>query len=146
MRARLPLIVGLVAWSLTPAHAQDAKTVVAQASKAMGAANLTSIMLAGDAVQGNFGQSRTITFGLASTNIRNYRNTIDFTTSAMHATGDGAPGAPGRRGGPPPPAAPYELTVTAASPVAGAVSHLGNAVGIPARRRRERGVGTRHED
>ena len=118
MRARLPLIVGLVAWSLslTPAHAQDAKTVVAQATKAMGAGNLTSIMLAGAAVQGNFGQSRTITFGLASTNIRNYRNTIDFTTSAMHATGDGAPGAPGRRGGPPPPAGPYELTITAASP------------------------------
>ena len=39
----------------------------------MGAAKLTSIMLAGDAVQGNFGQSRTITFGLASTSISNYQ-------------------------------------------------------------------------
>jgi glyoxylase-like metal-dependent hydrolase (beta-lactamase superfamily II) len=117
VRDRLPLTAGLLAWvlSLTPAQAQDARTVVAEATKAMGAASLTSIMLAGEAVQGNFGQSRTITFGLASTNIRNYQNTIDFTTTAMHATGDGVPGAPGRRGGPPPPAAPYELTVTAAS-------------------------------
>ena len=102
--------------SVPPAHAQDAKTVVAGAMKAMGAADLNAIMLAGSAVQGNFGQSRTITFGLASTSIRNYRATIDFTTTAMHATGDGEPGAPGRRGGAPPPAGPYEVTVTAASP------------------------------
>ena len=76
MRDRLPLTAGLLAWvlSLTPAQAQDARTVVAEATKAMGAANLTSIMLAGSAAQGNFGQSRTITFGLASTNIRNYRH------------------------------------------------------------------------
>jgi glyoxylase-like metal-dependent hydrolase (beta-lactamase superfamily II) len=116
--ARVTLTVGLVVFVLSVplAQAQDARTVVADATKAMGASNLTSIMLAGGAVQGNFGQSRTITFGLASTSIRNYRATIDFASTAMHATGDGEPGPPGRRGGPPPPAGPYELTVNAASP------------------------------
>ena len=118
MSARLTLTAVLMAWALlpTPAQAQDARTVIADATKAMGASNLTSIMLVGDAVQGNFGQSRTITFGLASTSIRNYQATIDFAATAMRATGDGVPGAAGRRGGPPPPAGPYELTVTAVSP------------------------------
>jgi len=102
--------------TLAPAYAQDARTVVAGAVKAMGSAELTSIVLAGTAVQGNFGQSRTITFGLASTSIRNYQAVIDFKATAMHATGDGVPGPPGRRGGPPPPAGPYELTITASSP------------------------------
>ena len=121
MRDRLPLTAGLLAWALwlsltPPAQAQDARTVVAEATKTMGAASLTSILLAGEAALGNFGQSRTITFGLASTSIRNYQATFDFATGAMHATGDGVPGAPGRRGGPPPPAGPYELTATATSP------------------------------
>jgi glyoxylase-like metal-dependent hydrolase (beta-lactamase superfamily II) len=116
--ARLTLTVGLVVLTLPLqlAHAQDARTVVADAIKAMGGANLTSIVLVGTAAQGNFGQSRTITFGLASTSIRNYQATIDFAHAAMRATGDGEPGAPGRRGGAPPPAGPYEVTVTAASP------------------------------
>ena len=140
MRDRLPLTVGLLAWvlSLTPAQAQDARTVVAEATKAMGAANLTSIMLAGSAAQGNFGQSRTITFGLASTNIRNYRATIDFATTALHATGDGepAPTRPARR------SAATGRSLRADDhgrlAVAAAVSDLGDAVGLPARRRRER--------
>ena len=118
MRDRLPLTAGLLAWvlSLTPAQAQDARTVVADVTKAMGAANLTSIMLAGAAAQGNFGQSRTITFGLASTNIRNYRTTIDFAGTALHATGNGEPAPTRRGGGPAPPAGPYEQTITASSP------------------------------
>src|SRR5687767_2530083 len=82
----------------------------------MGTANLTSIMLAGAAAQGNFGQSRTITFGLASTNIRNYRQTIDFAITALHATGNGEPAPTRRGGGPAPPAGPYEQTITASSP------------------------------
>jgi hypothetical protein len=48
-----------------------------------------------------FGQSRTISFGLASTSIRNYMRTIDFTQPAAHATGSTLP--PVARGAPPPP-------------------------------------------
>lgn len=116
MRARLPLAFGLAVWMLPPAHAQDARSVIAGAMRAIGADEVTSITLAGSAVEGNFGQSRTITFGLASTSIRNYEITYDFASGAMHATGDGVPGPPGRRGGLPPPARPYEATATAASP------------------------------
>jgi glyoxylase-like metal-dependent hydrolase (beta-lactamase superfamily II) len=117
VRARL-LPIGFVLWTaaLAPAHAQDAKAVIAGAMKAMGSADLNAIMLAGTAAEGNFGQSRTITFGLASTSIKNYVLTIDFANAALHATGDGEPGAPGRRGGAPPPAGPYEITATATSP------------------------------
>jgi glyoxylase-like metal-dependent hydrolase (beta-lactamase superfamily II) len=116
--ARLALTVGLIVWALpaTLALAQDARTVVADAAKAMGAGNLTSILLTGAALQGNFGQSRTITFGLATTSIKNYQVAIDFATTAMRATGDGEPSAPGRRGGAAPPAAPYEQTALASSP------------------------------
>ena len=118
MRARLALTVGLIAWALpaAPALSQDARTVVAEAARTMGVANLSSVLLAGGALQGNFGQSRTITFGLATTSIRNYQLAIDFATTAMRATGDGEPSAPGRRGGAAPPAAPYEESATASSP------------------------------
>jgi glyoxylase-like metal-dependent hydrolase (beta-lactamase superfamily II) len=116
--ARLALTVGLMAWALSavPALSQDARTVVADATTAMGAGSLTSILLTGTALQGNFGQSRTITFGLATTSIKNYEVAIDFATTALRATGDGEPSAPGRRGGAAPPAAPYEQTVVAGSP------------------------------
>ena len=118
MSARLALTVGFIVWALpaAPAHSQDARTVVADATQAMGAGNLTSILLTGGALQGNLGQSRTITFGLATTSIRNYQLAIDFASAAMRATGDGEPSAPGRRGGAAPPAAPYEQTSTASSP------------------------------
>jgi glyoxylase-like metal-dependent hydrolase (beta-lactamase superfamily II) len=116
--ARLALTVGLIAWALpaAPALSQDARTVVADATRAMGTGNLHSILLIGGALQGNFGQSRTITFGLATTSIKNYQVAIDFATMAMRATGDGEPSAPGRRGGAAPPAAPYEQTSSASSP------------------------------
>jgi len=47
--------------------AQDARAVIAEASRAMGVAGVTSVTLAGTAVYGNFGQSRTLSFGVAST-------------------------------------------------------------------------------
>src|SRR5215510_12897041 len=79
--------------------AQSAKAVIDEASKVMGVTGLNSITLSGVAAQGNFGQSRTISFGLASTTIRNYTRTIDFTQPASRATGTTYP--PAVRGGPP---------------------------------------------
>ena len=58
--------------------AQDARAVIAEASRAMGVVDVTSVTLAGTAAYGNFGQSRTLSFGLASTTIRNYNRTFDF--------------------------------------------------------------------
>lgn len=97
--------------TLLPAlvFAEDAKAVIDAASKAMGTNGLSSITYSGVAAQGNFGQSRTISFGLASTSIRNYTRTIDFTQPASRAVGEAT--APAGRGGPPAQPRPYEETI-----------------------------------
>jgi glyoxylase-like metal-dependent hydrolase (beta-lactamase superfamily II) len=97
--------------ALLPAcvFAQDAKAVIDAAAKAMGTAGLNSISYSGVAAQGNFGQSRTISFGLASTTIRNYTRAIDFTRPASHAVGEATP--PAGRGAPPPQPRPYDETI-----------------------------------
>jgi glyoxylase-like metal-dependent hydrolase (beta-lactamase superfamily II) len=97
-----------------PAAGQDPKTVIENASRAMGASGLNSIVYSGAAAAGNFGQSRTISFGLSSTPIRNYVRAIDFTQPALHATGEAVPPAP-RGGGPAPLPRPYDESVTGAS-------------------------------
>ena len=110
------LVLSLGTLVLTPAPAaaaDDAKAVVENASLAMGAAGLNSIIYSGAAANGNFGQSRTISFGLASTAIRNYTRAIDFTQPASHATGDTMP--PAVRGGPPPQPGTLDQTITPAN-------------------------------
>src|SRR5262245_43103652 len=109
-------VVATLIATLLPACAlaQDAKTVLNAASKAMGATGLNSITFSGAASVGNFGQSRTISFGLASTTVRNYTRTIDFTQPASRAIGEATP--PAGRGAPPPQSRPYEEMIAAASP------------------------------
>jgi len=99
----------------SPAGADDAKAVIDAASKAMGVVGMKSITISGAAAIGNFGQSRTISFGLASTSIRNYVRTIDFTIPASHAIGITQPPA-AVRGGPLPPTGTYEQMITPATP------------------------------
>ncbi len=96
------------------ASAQDARAVVEQASKAMGVAGLDSITVMGGGGQGNFGQSRTITFGIASTLYGNYARTYDFTTGTAHFTADTTPPTP--RGGTPPPRGKLDQFVRADAP------------------------------
>src|SRR5688572_33174640 len=108
-RAVATFVVALLPASV---FAQDARTVIDAASRAMGMEGLSSITYSGAAAAGNFGQSRTISFGLASTSIRNYTRTIDFTRPASHATGEAAP--PVVRGVPAP--GPYDETIGADSP------------------------------
>jgi glyoxylase-like metal-dependent hydrolase (beta-lactamase superfamily II) len=108
-------IAAIIVTLLLPAcaSAQDAKAVIDAASKAMGTVGLNSITYSGVAAQGNFGQSRVISFGLASTSIQNYTRTIDFTQPASHAIGDALP--PAVTGAPPPQRGPYEQTISADS-------------------------------
>jgi glyoxylase-like metal-dependent hydrolase (beta-lactamase superfamily II) len=107
----------LIVTTLSTAAAADdnAKKVIDEASKAMGIVGMNSITYAGQAALGNWGQSRTITFGLASTAIRNYVRTIDFTQPALRAIGDSQPPAL-VRGGPLPPAGKYNQIITQATP------------------------------
>ena len=114
----------LAATASVSAAGQDASRVVDEAARAMGIAGLSSITFTGSAATGNFGQSRTISFGLASTAIRNYMRTIDFTTPASHATGATLP--PVQRGQPPPPKPAtlgvYDQSITPANAGVGAAA------------------------
>jgi glyoxylase-like metal-dependent hydrolase (beta-lactamase superfamily II) len=94
--------------------AEDAKGVIEQTSKAMGAEGLNSIVYSGAAAQGNFGQSRVISARLASTAIRNYTRAIDFTQPGSRATGETLP--PAVPGGPPPVPGTYNQTITPDDP------------------------------
>jgi glyoxylase-like metal-dependent hydrolase (beta-lactamase superfamily II) len=113
--ARASAALSALLWIFVPASAaaQDAKTVVEGALKAIGASNLNAIVYSGEAAYGNFGQSRTISFGLSSTSIRNYTRAIDFTKPALRETGIAVPIAGPRTPPPTGPAAaprPFELT------------------------------------
>ena len=107
-------ILSLAMTQATPAFAEDAKAVIDAALRATGAESLNAITFAGTAAQGNFGQSRTITYGIASTSIANYIRTIDFTTSTMRTTGDTQP--PTVKGLPPPARGKLDQTVVAGAP------------------------------
>ena len=112
MSKTLALTAVLVTVVPMGAGAQDARTVIENAARTMGTTGLNAITYSGAAAVANFGQSRTISFGLASTTIRNYTRTIDFTQPASHVTGMAAP--PAVQGGPPPGA--FEEIVTPADP------------------------------
>src|SRR5512134_2567544 len=70
----------------TAAAAQDAKAVIANASKAMGADGVTSITFYGVAQQGNFGQNNNANQPWPLTNLNDYSRSIDFTAPASRAT------------------------------------------------------------
>jgi glyoxylase-like metal-dependent hydrolase (beta-lactamase superfamily II) len=93
--------------------AQDAKAIIAAASKAMGADGLTSVTYSGSAANGNFGQSKTIAGPLAVTTITNYTRAIDLTKPASRATGATMP--PAIPGAPPPTAGTFNQNITPAN-------------------------------
>ena len=106
---KTPVWLALIAaWSAT-AFAQDARTAIDDATRAMGVSGLTSVTYSGAAAEGNFGQSRTISFGLASTSIASYTFTIDFSQPAARATGLTTP--PAGRGMPPPQRGTLDRTI-----------------------------------
>ena len=99
MRRRLTVSALLLTILSMGAAAQDAKTIISDASKAMGAENLNSITYSGSASNVNFGQTKSISGPyVLSTTITNYTRAIDFTQPASRATGTtmtpAPPGAP----------------------------------------------------
>jgi glyoxylase-like metal-dependent hydrolase (beta-lactamase superfamily II) len=106
MRSKWLAAVALVGWMSSTAIAQDAKTVIANASKAMGADNLTSITLYGSGANFNLGQNNNANMPWPRTNINDYSRSIDFanslsratwTTYAVPVTGGAAALAPGQQ-------------------------------------------------
>ena len=100
MKTRIIVSALAVVLCAPAAFAQDARGVIEAASKAMGVAGMHAIMITGAAAQGNFGQSRRISFGLASTSLNNYTRTFDFARGVGRTTADTVP--PQIPGGPAP--------------------------------------------
>jgi glyoxylase-like metal-dependent hydrolase (beta-lactamase superfamily II) len=75
-----------VAWMPAVAGAQDARTVIANASKAMGADGLNSIMMNGSGANYGLGQSNNANGEWPRTNLNDYVRAIDFTNSLSRAT------------------------------------------------------------
>jgi glyoxylase-like metal-dependent hydrolase (beta-lactamase superfamily II) len=109
------LIVALIALLSIDVFAQNAATVVANASKAMGTETLGSITFSGTAQNANFGQSRNIANPWTSngiTRITNYTRTIDFNQPASRAFGPTQP--PAVAGAPAPMPGNFNQSITAA--------------------------------
>ena len=76
---------GLLTVLATPAFAQDAKTAVSNASKAMGADGVTSVTYWGSGANYNLGQNNNAQGPWPRTNLNEYRRTIDFSQPASRA-------------------------------------------------------------
>ena len=79
--------IGLVGLMTTSAAAQDAKTVISNASKAMGVDNLNSITYYGSGANFGLGQSNNANGQWPRTNVNDYVRSIDFTQPVSRATG-----------------------------------------------------------
>jgi glyoxylase-like metal-dependent hydrolase (beta-lactamase superfamily II) len=87
MTTRRWLVAAVLAvLSIGPVIAQDAGSVVAAASKAMGTETLTSIFYYGSAANFGFGQSNNPDGPWPRTNLDDYRRAIDFRQPASRAT------------------------------------------------------------
>src|SRR5688572_32785567 len=87
MTSKWVAAIGLVGLMASTAAAQDAKTVVANASKAMGADNLNSITYYGSGANFGLGQSNNANGQWPRNNVSDYSRSIDFTQPASRATG-----------------------------------------------------------
>lgn len=76
-------LLGLLAQS---AAAQDAATVIANATRALGAENVTSVTFWGSGANYNLGQSNNAGYDWPRVNLNDYRRTIDFSAPALRAT------------------------------------------------------------
>ena len=85
MRRKISVAVALVGTLAVGVYAQNASTVIANASKAMGVDTLTSITYSGTARNGAFGQSKALADPLGTVNntqVTGYTRTINFGAAA----------------------------------------------------------------
>ena len=90
MTKKLLGAMGLCLAMAWPAAAQDAKTVIANAAKAMGSENLTSVSYYGSGANFGLGQSNNANGQWPRTNVSDYVRSIDFSAVRRRAR-------PGRR-------------------------------------------------
>ncbi len=80
------IAVALLTALTTPALAQDARTALANASKAMGADGVTSVTYYGSGANYNLGQNNNSGIPWPRVNLNDYRRTIDLAQPASRAT------------------------------------------------------------
>ena len=91
--------MALVALLCVAASAQDAKTVIANASKAMGADNLKTIQYSGSGTESSFGQAYDARSGWPGFEVKTYTRTINFEAPAWQIQRVNGEQPPDRRGG-----------------------------------------------
>ena len=105
----LVVLVALLSWT---AAAQDAKTVINNASKAMGGDNLKTIEFTATGWEYSFGQAVNPSSPWGGYESRTYTRTVNFETPAWHIERVLAPIPPARRGGGLPPATSQNFVIT----------------------------------
>src|SRR3954470_19733590 len=89
----------LIAVLAFAAAAQDAKTVIANASKAMGGDSLKTIQYSGSGTESSFGQAFDTRSGWPGFEVKTYTRTINFEAPAWQIQRVNGEQPPGRRGG-----------------------------------------------
>src|SRR6187399_1360301 len=85
LKKSIAAVACMIVLSVT-ASAQDAKSLIAAAQKAMGIENVNSIMYYGSGANFGLGQSNNANGPWPRTNLNDYTRAIDFTQSASRAT------------------------------------------------------------
>jgi hypothetical protein len=98
------VLAAMATWAAPAAFAQDAKTVLGNASKAMGADNLQSIQYSGTGTEFAFGQAVNVSSPWPGFEEKSYTRTINYETPAWRVDRVLADIPPNRRGGGLPPA------------------------------------------
>jgi glyoxylase-like metal-dependent hydrolase (beta-lactamase superfamily II) len=112
----LVLLVVAIAWSVPAALGQDAKTVLSNASKAMGADNVKSVQYSGTATEFAFGQAVNPSSAWPGFAETSYTRTINYETPAWRVDRVLAPIPPDRRGGGLPPGPTQSVVIGANTP------------------------------
>src|SRR5579862_5841040 len=112
--AMLAAVAIVAAWAAPGAGAQDAKTVLGNASKAMGADNLKSVQYSGTATEFAFGQAVNPSAAWPGFADKSYTRTINYETPAWRVDRVLADVPPDRKGGGLPPG-PNQIVVVGAN-------------------------------
>jgi glyoxylase-like metal-dependent hydrolase (beta-lactamase superfamily II) len=107
------LVLLLISIVSVPVQAQDAKAVIAAASKAMGADNVKSIQYSGPGSEFSFGQAYNPASAWPEFKNKSYTRTIDFETPALRIDRVQEPIDPQRKGGGLTPGATQTIIVNA---------------------------------
>src|ERR1019366_5365782 len=106
----------VVTWAAPAALAQDAKIVLSNASKAMGADNLKTVQYSGTATEFTFGQAVNASSPWPGFAEKSYTRTINYETPAWRVDRVLADVPPNRRGGGLPPGPSQAVVINANTP------------------------------